>query len=658
MSSILSANALNTNTMISISKIPKGLLWLFGVLLTLSGCATSQESAVSSPDGKVRINLAEEGPGLSYQLNWNGQEVIAASELSIFPERQAKVMDVSITEVNEKWNPVWGQFSEVVNHYKELTISLDYEGIPATLYVRAYDKGVAFRFEVAAVPEKSKPSFFMEYGLSQADQFFMPAGEREPIGPIKVGSLSKMDSVELAWKMPLVIETYQQQFMSFLESDLVSAPGFGVIKFGFDKQSGQLMANNPFSSAEKKLITPWRVILMEEELGDLVTNTLPLNVAAPCQIEDPSWIKPGKTLWDWRVHGYESPDGFTYGIDTESYLRFIDFAAEKEIEYFLIDDSWYTDVAPDSIVFSAKLDVEKVSSYAEEKGVSLLLYYDRRKGNYGDDALFPYYQSLGMKGIKYGFMGTNVPFTREAIRLSAESNLLIDFHDSPVPFTGISRTYPNAVTREYCHAQQDSRRAFTPAAFIKMALINAIQGPLDMNNGIFDISGVNAGGREKGPLKLNSLLTTATGETARTLVVFSGLVCIPDAPEAYEAKSDLFEFIQKLPVGKWDESKILQAEMGEYITTARRHGQEWFIGSVHNEGGVLDIAMDFLAEGQNYTVTYYEDTEETDCKTNPEAYRVRKGSVKKGAIVQAKIASGGGHCMWIRPEHTAGQGER
>ncbi|MUH35550.1 hypothetical protein D9O36_06845 [Zobellia amurskyensis] len=390
-------------------------------------------------------------------------------------------------------------------------------------------------------------------------------------------------------------------------------------------------------------------MLLEENIGDLLTNTVPQNVAAPLALEDTSWIKPGKTVWDWRVHGYTAADGFTYGIDTESYLRFIDFAADNGIEYFMIDDAWYTDVSEGHIEMSDKLDLQKVMDYAKEKGVSILLYYDRRQGDYGDAALFPYYQELGTKGIKYGFMGSDVPFTRNAIQKSAESELLIDFHDSPVPFTGITRTYPNAITREYCHAQQDSRRAFTPQAFIRMALINALQGPLDMNNGVFDITGVNTGEREKGP-KAKNLYTTVTAEAARTLIIFSGLVCIPDAPEAYIEKNDLFEFIREMPVGQWDETKILHAKMDAYISTARRHKESWFIGSVYNEpGGELPITLDFLEAGKTYDITYYEDTYETHFKTNPEAYQVRKGTVKKGDVINAKIASGGGHCMWVRP---------
>ncbi|WP_302847816.1 glycoside hydrolase family 97 catalytic domain-containing protein [Polaribacter sp. KT25b] len=377
---------------------------------------------------------------------------------------------------------------------------------------------------------------------------------------------------------------------------------------------------------------------------------MPLNLATPNQIEDSSWIQPGKALWDWRVHNYKTADGFIYGVDTKSYLRFIDFAVEKNIQYFLIDANWYTKVTKGHFEITEKLDLEKVSKYAKTKGVKLILYYDRHKGDFGDDELFSHFASLGMSGIKYGFMGNNVSFTSDAIQQSAKNHLLVDFHDSPVPFTGMERTFPNAITREYCHAQQDSRKAFTPETFVKMALVNAIQGPLDMNNGNFDLIGINKGDRLKGPKKKNTYFSTVTSEVARTLIIYSGLVCLPDAPESYNKKADLFEFIEKMPVGKWDESKVLSSEMGSYISTARRFEKEWFVGSVTNEEArTLEIKLDFLEEGKTYNVTYYQDTEKTHGIENPEVYQIKKGIVKKGDVIKAVMAPGGGHCMWIRP---------
>ncbi|MEP5615967.1 MAG: glycoside hydrolase family 97 catalytic domain-containing protein, partial [Flavobacteriaceae bacterium] len=474
--------------------------------------------------------------------------------------------------------------------------------------------------------------------------------ENSPLGPITVEELKKGEK-QSRLMTPLVIEKFDHKHLSLLESDLYSAPEFGVIEFNFNKEKNRLTSSNKTKLKGGGTKTPWRVILVNDAVGDLVTNTVPLNLATPKVLEDVSWVKPGKTLWDWRVHGYTTEDEFTYGINNESYIRFIDFAAEKSIEYFLIDANWYTKVTKGHFEISDKLDIEKVATHAKEKGVKLILYYDRHKGDYGDEALFPYFESLGMSGIKYGFMGHNVFFTSDAIQKSADNHLLINFHDSPVPFTGIERTLPNAITKEYCHAQQDSRRAFTPETFIKMALINAIQGPLDMNNGNFSLVDINNGNREKGPIKQHSYFSTVASEAARTLIIYSGLVCLPDAPEAYAEKADLFEFIQKMPVGKWDESTVLQAKMGAYISTARRYKEEWFIGSVTNEEErTLDINLDFLKEGQQYEITYYEDTSETHGKTNPEAYQIRKGKVKKGSIIKAKMAVGGGHCMWIKPE--------
>ena len=620
-----------------------GYLFFFA-LATVLGYAQkdTQSILVSSPDTKVNLIVNTGNNTLSYSIKWDGELIIDSSKLSLLGDSKYTLTDISTQSVDESWSPVWGQFKKIRNHYNESIIYLDYEGVVVQLICRVYNSGVAFRFVTNANNIIRQANYKCDYNLPPNSKIYHPhTREREPIGPVTIEGASEKI------RTPVVVITPSGKHLSLLESDLYNAPGFEVINF--EVEEDRLYATNRVNTASGDIVTPWRVILLEENIGDLVVNTVALNLATPNQLEDAGWIKPGLTLWDWRVHGYTAPDGFRYGINTESYLRFIDFAAKHNIEYFLIDDAWYDDVNPGEIIPSDNLDLSAVSQYAKAKGVDLLLYYDRRKGNYGDEKLFAYYQSLGMKGIKYGFMKDDVPFTRNAIEKSAEHELLINFHDRPVPFTGISRTMPNAITKEYCHAQQDSRRAFTPESFIKMALINAIQGPLDMNNGNFDITGINAGDREKGPKVLHSYPTTVVAEAARTLIIFSGLVCIPDAPEAYEAKQDLFEFISEQPIGKWDESYVLHAELDKYITTARKQDEAWFIGSVASQkGATLNIGLDFLKEGIEYKVTYYEDAEDTHCITNPEAYRIRHGTVQKGDIVKAVLAPGGGHCMWIR----------
>ena len=208
-------------------------------------------------------------------------------------------------------------------------------------------------------------------------------------------------------------------------------------------------------------------------------------------------------------------------------------------------------------------------AYAKEKGVAIMLYYDRRKGDFGDETLFSHYAKLGAAGMKYGFMGNKAKFTRDAIDAAAENKMLINFHDGPVPMAGVERTMPNLICREYCHGQQDSRSAFTPETFLKMALVSNLSGPLDMSNGNFGINSINAGEREKGPKKKNSYISTVTSEVARNLVIYAGLVTLPDAPEEYENKMDLFEFLKQMP-STWDESRVPNSEIGKFITVARR----------------------------------------------------------------------------------------
>lgn len=626
-------------------------LFLLSLVFVINACeGKSSNFSIKSPNEKSSVNISNENGVITYALFSNGETLIKSSQISLLDSVYSEIKGSSLNSKNETWQPVWGQFSEVRNEYNELILDLKLGEADAKLYVRAYNQGIGFRYTIEGYKEGTEATFYCEYNLNSNDVLYSPNGENPPLGPISIEKLAKVKK-QPRLMTPLVVKNSEKSYLSILESDLYVAPEFGTIKFRFNNDKKTLVATNKTKLKGTKVTTPWRVILIEEKIGDLVTNTVPLNLATPNQIEDTSWIQPGKALWDWRVHDYKTEDGFIYGVDTESYIRFIDFAAKKGIEYFLIDAHWFTKVTKGHFEITDKLDLEKVSKYAKTKGVKLILYYDRHKGDYGDDELFSYFESLGMSGIKYGFMGNNVSFTSDAIQQSAKNHLLVDFHDSPVPFTGMERTFPNAITREYCHAQQDSRKAFTPENFIKMALINAIQGPLDMNNGNFDLEGINKGNRLKGPKKKNTYFSTVVSEAARTLIIYSGLVCLPDAPESYEKKSDLFEFIEKMPVGKWDESKVLSSEIDDHISTARRFGEEWFIGTVTSKkGSSLNVKLDFLTEGQNYEVTYYEDTNETHGMKNPEAYHVKKGKVKKGDIVQAIMAPGGGHCMWIKPE--------
>ncbi|MGJ8643789.1 MAG: glycoside hydrolase family 97 catalytic domain-containing protein [Luteolibacter sp.] len=612
----------------------------FVVLLSVSHSFAAPVE-VQSPDGEILVSFDLEKGELNYSVSKDGQPIVGESKLEIIAGAKMALVDQSISENDTSWQPTWGQFSTIRDHHHELTLKLIAGDMPVTLLCRVFDTGVGFRFVLPEESEGKGLTFYTTYSLAEEEGYYSPKGEQGVAGPMRRDELKKIS-------VPMVLERKDGSALAVLESDIYSADGFGSMGMNYNSEKEFVVSTSKAKSSGAGQVTPWRVILLDDAIGDLTVNAVALNLAAPCKLEDTSWIKPGKGLWDWRVHGYDNGD-FVYGIDTRSYLRFIDFCADQGIQYFTVDDHWFKSAKDGEMVVAPEVDIEKVMAYAKEKGVKIKLYYDRKKGNYGDETLFDYYSGLGASGIKYGFMGNSPSFTRSAMEAAAEHKMVINFHDGPVPMAGVERTLPNLISREYCHAQQDSRRAFTPETFLKTVMVNALVGPLDMANGNFGLNSINAGERQKGPKKKNSYISTVVSEVARTLVTYSGLITLPDAPEEYLKKADLFEFL-KLKPATWDDTKVLNAEIGKVITIARRTGDTWFVGSVNDQSErTLEVPLDFLEEGKTYEVTLYEDAADAHGVNNPEAYEITTKTVKHGDVISAKMVFGGGHAMILRP---------
>jgi hypothetical protein len=422
--------------------------------------------------------------------------------------------------------------------------------------------------------------------------------------------------------------------------------------------------------------TSWRVVLLSDNPGDLLTSNILPNLNPPCKLKDTSWIKPGVSMWDWRGWGGKDKDGFVYSLDMESWRRSIDFASENGINYLLLDAGWYgperdeesnpvtarkcllIQPSPDKPHLQEvpapdgweALDIPKLIKYGKARNVGIFLYHnDRASVNFDIENTFKTYNQWGAVGVKYGFMQGSgqekVLKTRKVIEACARNKLMVDFHDHPVPPSGDERTYPNCVAREFCHAQADARTSFTPSHFCKMLFTNLLAGSLDMTNGFLTLNDLS----KNRPKVFKPLFSTVVGETARVMVVYSALAVIPDTPASYREKQDLFEFISKLPM-TWDETKIVNAKIGEYITTVRRSDDQWFVASNCDEQGVeLPINMNFLEEGKEYVATLYEDAPDSHYQTNKEACAIKTVALRKGDLITAKLAPGGGHCMWIRP---------
>ena len=606
---------------------------MFALLLTLVLGVFANDFTVKSPDGLVSASFELKNGALFYSVSRNGIPVIISSKVEIFSGAKMKLVDQSVREIDSYWEPLWGQYSSIRDHHRELSLSLAADGIPVTLLCRVFDTGVGFRFVMSEASKGKEMIFTSGCNIAGDVLYYSPQGEKDMAGPVV------LDSIDLI-NVPLMIAHSDGRATALMESDLYSAEGFESMTILSDPHTKCPVSSSSALSLGEGHVTPWRVLLLGDSMGEFLENTVVLNLAAPCQLDDVSWIKPGRGIWDWRIRGYDNGQ-FINNLDEQTLMHLTDFIADQGFEWLNIDAGWSKKQA----------ELEAVFAHAKELGIKLMLYYDIRNSVFiEEDRLFEHYAELGASGIKHGLARNDAAFTRRAIKKAADNKLLINFHDRPCPMAGAERTMPNLITYEYCHAQQDARRAFTPEEFIKMAMVNALVGPLDQANGNFGINSINAGERKLGPRKRNSYISTVVSEVSRTLVTYSGLFLLPDAPEEYLKKADLFEFLKAMPAS-WDDTRVLQAKIGEYISIARRTGDDWFVGTVNNqEERTLQLNLDFLNPGITYRATIYKDAPDAHGLENPEAYEIVTTTVKKGDLIPAKMALGGGFAMILRPD--------
>ncbi|MEA3476764.1 MAG: glycoside hydrolase family 97 catalytic domain-containing protein [Bacteroidota bacterium] len=624
------------------------------LLTGLISCSIPNEYLITSPDGNVQLTISNEQNTSMFSATYNGDTILEKSVLGMHANNTDFASDVTITvvaenEFDETWTTINGKQPTVRNHYKEFTFKLENMKSENGFYeivFRLYNEGFAYRYHFPKQSSFDSLTLSRELTrLSFSNDFTWWAynGENNNLGPVK-GS----DTSTISIRTPIVIETDKGQFLSIHEAEIISyAP------FSLKSEGGKHTLE--FQISETKDILPvktsWRTFMLGNQPGDLVESNLLVNLNEPCKIGDPSWIKPGKVMWDWRVWGYKTDDGFEYGLNTESHKRFIDFAAENNIQYLLIDADWYGDEFSensDPTISGDDVDIEECMEYAKGKGIGVILYLnDVGAKKFGLEKVLKQFSDWGAKGVKYGFMrGTaeeKVKQTRKVIELCAAYRLMVDFHDNPVPPSGDRRTYPNLVTKEFGHSQADAKRSYYPEKAVTSPFINMIAGPLDMCNGWFDLN--NAHSRIK---VFEEIPGTVAAELAKLIVGYTGWMVLPDSPEEYLEKEDLFDCIRKMPA-QFESFKVIDGKIGEYISVARRSGNDWFIGSLTNrETRSITIDLSFLPEGKSYEAIIYGDAEDSHFLNNKESYKIEKRNLNFDNRVTIKMADGGGNAIYLK----------
>ena len=622
---------------------------LVALLLATSLIAQAQDFTIKSPGKNIQfgISLTSEGY-VQYSVTAGGVMVIDGAKIGFTTAEgqspKVEYFDKEGKEIKVKkvWKPVWGKRAVVQDCYNAQSFRMTTAAGATTLQVRVYDEGLAFRCIVA------RPGTFREWTEFRFKGDYTAwyyNGERHNIGP---EALSKADGERLP---TMTVKVRDDLYLAVHEAALgidgwpmrlESKPG----STSFKVIPEEISTNSPYTSA-------WRVIMVADAPGGLVDSHL-LELLNPEPEGDFSWVKPGVALWDWRIDGAVW-DGYHYGMDYDSWTRMIDFAAEQGFSHLVLDANWYgPEFAKDSdpVKGEKARDVQRIIKYGKDKGVGVWLYLNDVAGtNYPIEETLAQYEEWGAAGVKYGFMnGTQLEKNRKTqsiTALCAKHHLLVDFHDYPVHPFGQMRSFPNAVTREFCKAQLDGHQIFYPKTFVTSVFVNMVAGPIDQNNGFMELHQ----GRTTRKDNSQEVPSTATAEIARTMITWSGATVIPDIPEYYKKYPELLQFLaaEKQP---WQESRTLDGKIGEYIVMMRQNAEGDFLlaAATNEEGRQVSVPLTFLPKSKRNGWTAYitTDAETTNYLTNREATKSLKLKVDSKSVLTLKMAPGGGACVLFK----------
>lgn len=555
-----------------------------------------------------------------------------------FPFRGWKMGKVTRNKVNSVWKPLWGKRAVVPDKYNEMKLSFVNEAKSSDaleVVARAYNEGVAFRYVSPQGAGSALELTTFNFAGDYTAWFYN--GERHNIGPER---LTETDGERLP---VMTVKAADDLYLAVHEACLDEGEPLKL-----KSEKGQCL----FSVSVKPHLlhagyqSAWRVVLCGNRPGDLVdSHLLELLNPEPSGDYDFSWVKPGVALWDWRINGAQW-EGFHYTMSYPSWERMVDFAAEQGFAYLVLDANWYGpefEQGSDPVKGDKARDVRKLIQYGKQKGVGIWLYLNDVGGrNYPLEETLKQYGAWGAAGVKYGFMAGDGEEkntrTKSITEMCARYKLLVDFHDYPVHPYGQMRTWPNAVTREYCKAQLDGHEIFYPKTFVTSVFVNMIAGPIDMNNGMFDLRQ----GKTTRSDNNQEVPSTVVSEAARTLITFSGATIIPDIPEYYCKYPALLRFLsaQKMP---WLESETLDGEIGEYIVMMRQAEDGVFLvgAATNEESRTLRVPLSFLGKG-DYEAEIVEDGENAHYLSNRETIKVSKKKVTRNEVLNIKLAPGGG----------------
>jgi hypothetical protein len=625
------------------------------------------------------------------------------------------VAAVEESTFDETWKPVWGEVKEIRNHYNEMLVTLTQERTHRKLRIRfrLFDDGLGFRYEFPEqenlnyfVIKEEKTQFAM---TGDHTAFWIPGDfdtqeycyTKSKLSEISsfirkatTNNLSQSSFSETGVQTALMMKTNDGLYINLHEAALVD---YSCMHLNLDDKNFVFESFlTPDARGDKGYMqapchTPWRTVIASDNAGDILLSNITLNLNEPCVYEDVSWIKPikyvgvwwemitGKSSWAYTnlssvklgVTDYSktTPNG-VHGANTEHVKEYIDFASEHNFDAVLVEgwnegwEDWFgktKDYVFDFVTPYPDFDVEELRDYAKSKGVQLIMHHETSGSvrNYERhmDRAYQFMVDNGYKAVKSGYVGDIIPRGEThygqwmvnhylyAVKKAGKYKIMVNAHEAVRP-TGLCRTYPNLIGNESARGTEfASFGGNTPDHTTILPFTRLIGGPMDYTPGIFetDISQYN-------PNNKSHVASTIARQLALYVTMYSPLQMAADFPETYKKYLDAFQFIENVPVD-WDDTKVLEAEPGDFITYARKEkgADNWYVGSTNDENGrTSKIKFDFLTPGKKYEATIYGDRKDAHYKENPKAYQIKKKVVTNKSRLSQYCAPGGGFAISIK----------
>jgi alpha-glucosidase len=657
-----------------------------------AGVAPAAASA-TSPDGTVGVTLTLDGDGRpAYSVSRKGKQIIAPSRLGFLLtdvvkiERRLAITGQEVRDFDETWTQPWGEWSQIRNRYRELKVHLKETSALARVFTvtfRLYEDGVGFRYEFPEQPNFVKANIaeelteftFAQDGTAWWKPAFLWNREEYLYNKTPLSSVSTADT-------PITIKLADGTHVALHEAALVDYSGMAVTR----TEGTTLRANLTPGAGEPKVqktgawTSPWRTLIIADDAPGIYHSHLMLNLNEPNKLGDVSWFKPGKfagVWWNLIKGDWTWARGPRHGATTENVKRYIDFAASNGVEHVLVegwnvgwDGDWFGNGHDmDFDQPTADFDVKDIVAYGKRKGVRLIGHHETGGAatHYENqfDTAFKFAADNSYMAVKTGYVTDAGQMEREdpdgrkyrewhqgqwmvnhqlrKVQAAAKYKLAIDAHE-PVKGTGLHRTYPNYAAREGMRGMEYNAWGGKnpPEHEANIVFTRMLEGPMDFTPGVLSLKGQSD----------SDILSTIAKQLALYVVIYSPLQMLADTPENYAKYPGPLKFIRDVPTD-WDETRVLNGEIGDFVTIARRRrgGQDWYVGAVGDEEARnVTVDLGFLTPGKRYRAEIYRDGEDADYRTEKRhSIAIESRTVTGADKLAMRIAPGGGFAIRLVP---------